>query len=392
MSIKRKISVSNKLLEGILDNPKNEVVESSDESLEHLLDRVLEMNLARHESNEIRRARGDRPRSEYVNVLVVGRAGTGKTSRIQAWADRNNVNLLRKAASIMDEADLSGVPVANMETKTADRFDTSEFKGLDTQDSVLFLDELNRARSTLRGTLLTLIQDHLLQDVSNKENTRYLPNLLFTIAAVNPSDDGDYNTETLDAAERTRFIIYVEEGADKFVWFDYFKEDIEDQMENVKLIAKRGGYKRKDKDGNEVVDTRLRSPERMLTVLEGRLKIAETLVNSPNFKFDGDTESQSASRVQNNNILSFRTLSNSLNSCDGTKDDFLVQFRMAANKNDYDTIKAILANYKDVEDKANQVLDDHHTEEPMFQSVKQKNKASIGAWKDKVSKVKNFNN
>ena len=45
---------------------------------------------------------------DYPNLLFIGEAGTGKTSRIRAWARKNNVNLFEVRAAGMDDTDLGG--------------------------------------------------------------------------------------------------------------------------------------------------------------------------------------------------------------------------------------------------------------------------------------------
>ena len=186
-TIKDKVDQAEKLL----DNP---VVVEEKGQIEKELDRALEANLEELED-------GGR---NFTNVLFVGEAGTGKTARVFAWAKANDVNIVLVNASSMDDTDLGGV-ISKGEHGEVVRLATTEMDELGTEErSVLFLDEYNRAPQSVRASLLTLIQDHVVRDDRVKGKRRFLPNFLFTIAAINP-DSSDYDTDRLDDAEMSRF-------------------------------------------------------------------------------------------------------------------------------------------------------------------------------------------
>ena len=104
----------------------------------------------------------------YPNIIFFGEAGTGKTARINAWAEKHGVNLILKQTATLDETDLGGIPGIDYKEGVVKKYTTTELDGLGGEDSVLFLDEFNRGNSYVRGTLLTLIQDHVIADSREK--------------------------------------------------------------------------------------------------------------------------------------------------------------------------------------------------------------------------------
>lgn len=331
--------------EKILDNPE---VYSGSGDIERALDRALRMN-----RQQIRNGS-----KKFINVLFTGPAGTGKTARIKAWARKNKINLVKTIAGTMDETDLGGVPVASLADGIAIKLSTTQFDSLGSEpDSVLFLDEWNRAPRAVRATLLNLIQDHEIPDYREKTGMRFLPNFLFTVAAVNPSDDIGYNTDALDDAELGRVLEY-EVAPDTKTWLDYTRADLNSQLKHA------------EKNPNEA--------ERAQDIKEikGRLGIAEKLVTDPRFSFDSRYDIEKSKEAKENNagngkILTYRNLTDVLDACDGTKDDFLDLWNRKCNSLKKPTVEEILKDYKDVEDKANDVLDSG-TESTVFASKKDK--------------------
>ncbi len=121
------------------------------------------------------------------------------------WARKNGINLVSKKCATMDETDLGGAMSPDTENKgVAQRLTTDDFDSLDKPNSVLFLDEYNRARAEVRTPLMELINNHIIPDNRHASGNRFLPNFLFTIAAINPPN-GRYNTDEMDDAENTRF-------------------------------------------------------------------------------------------------------------------------------------------------------------------------------------------
>ena len=192
------------------ENDLEEPLVSNDEGeIEPILNKALRVNL-RNQRN------GDR---NFLNILFVGEAGTGKTARIKSWARAHNINLVTVKAGELDDTDTGGVIAGNIEHQVAVRLASTEFDQLDKPNSVLFLDEWNRAPSTVRQSLLTLIQDHTVTDPRINGRMRYIPNFLFTVAAINPYDI-DYDVQQLDSAEFGRVSRKVVSARQKD-WGDY---------------------------------------------------------------------------------------------------------------------------------------------------------------------------
>ena len=142
----------------------------------------------------------------YPNVLFISNAGLGKTSVCRAWAKANGVNLVEVRGSTLDPTDIGGLFASPEKGETrARKISTGIFEPLEEPNSVLFLDELNRANKAVRNALLELVNSHYLPDPNNPQGgQRFLPNFLFTIATINPPT-GEYNADALDPAEASRF-------------------------------------------------------------------------------------------------------------------------------------------------------------------------------------------
>ena len=339
--------------EKVLDNPE---VYSGEGDIEKALDRALKNNRQQIEY-------GSR---NFINVLFTGPAGTGKTSRIQAWAKKNNINLVKTIAGTMDEADLGGLPAANLADGVAIKLSTTQFDSLQTEpNSVLFLDEWNRAPRAVRATLLNLIQDHEIPDYRQKNGMRFLPNFLFTIAAVNPSDDLGYNTDSLDDAELGRVMEY-EVAPDSKVWLDY----VRDLLTNQKKQAEE------------------RNDTESVKEFTGRLAIVEKLLSDPRFSFDSQKDIEDSKQAKdegrgNGKILTYRNLLDVLNSSDGTKKDFLSLWNRKCNSLKKQTVEEILRDYKDVDDVANSALK-NDTDSTVFQSKK----SAFDKMRDQIKNIK----
>ena len=279
-------------------------------------------------------ARGQDP-GVWNNILLAGEAGVGKTARVKQWVkSKPNLRLYIKDAKGMDPSDIGGAVAPDKETgKRAIKLSSDEFNDLDFREGddrfvVLFLDELNRAASDVRGSLLTLINDHEVPDSDVPGGERYLKGLLFTIAAINPGG-GDYNVDDLDAAERSRFSL-VTVNADNRSTLRFLIDKYNKQLE-------------------------LEDDEEEKLGIEGRKAIAKTLLNSPMFRFD-DAEDIAQAQESQTNILNPRSLEQCLSISDGTKKSFLRWWDRTCNPSKKGVIENILQDYKDVENKANSVF------------------------------------
>lgn len=142
-----------------------------------------------------------------ANILITGLPGSGKTAIVEQWASARGIVLCPVMAGEKDlDATLNGFAVDDV-TKNDDntnnhkiiRSHSTALDPLEKPRSVLFLDEFNRADYGTRSLLLTLINSHKVID-------REFPEMLFTIACINPAVDSDPGATELLDAEKSRFI------------------------------------------------------------------------------------------------------------------------------------------------------------------------------------------
>jgi hypothetical protein len=317
--------------------------ESSSGIIEDTLDRALVVN------KRINKVNGD----DYVNVLFVGEAGSGKSSRIRAWARKNGINLYEVRAAGMDDTDLGGAITPNKEGTVVNRLASTEFDALDNPNSVLFLDEYNRAPASVRTNLLELVNSHVVPDPREPSGQRKLKGFLFTVAAINPATVG-YGTDEMDMAEKTRFRT-VRVPSEKANLLNYLRYKFNNEI------------KQADDDKEWIKE------------LKGKLAIAEELLKDKNFKFDEASDIEQTIDTGNGKALNSRSLTQLLVSCDGTKKDFLNQWDQFVNSLKKQMAVSILKDYKDIDDVANDALKGHETQSTVF------NKAESNI--DKINRV-----
>lgn len=300
----------------------NEITVSYKGDIEKALDQALRTN---------RRA-NKRGTGEYVSILLVGHAGTGKTARVKQWCRDNGLHLVQKNAQTMDIADLGGLYAPNEDKTRAINLPNGAFDELNKPNTVLFLDEFNRANSQVRFTLAQLIDEHKIPDATEEGSYHYFDNLQLVIAAINPAEYGVYNTEPLDMAELNRFR-RIPVKPDPISTLNYLKRFYKEQMELDIQDGDEQSYKEN----------------------EGRLNLATTILGSRQFAFDRDEEVTNAAEGEYS-ILSPRSFTRALEMSDGTKDELLDIWNSMCNPNKKGDIEMILANYKDADDKANSVF------------------------------------
>jgi len=142
-----------------------------------------------------------------VNVLLKGKRGTGKTSKILAAFERNNLRWKYFSGGTMDPwIELIGVPKERTDDNGESYLDLVRPRDFqrDEVDAVL-LDEFNRSRKAVRNAVMELIQ---FKSINGKK----FHNLKIVWAAINPDDDEDetYDVEPLDPAQLDRFEVHVD--------------------------------------------------------------------------------------------------------------------------------------------------------------------------------------
>lgn len=308
----------------------NEKIVKSVGQIELSLDKALKFNKMQKRIGQ----------KNFQNVLLIGEAGTAKSSIVRQWAKDNNINLYEVRAANMDDTDLGGA-ISKGEgdySNVVVRLASTEFDKLNRPNSVLFLDEYNRAPKGVRTNLLELINSHIVPDPRTESGQRYLENFLFTVAAINPATS-TYDTDVLDMAEMTRFkhidVIY-----EPKVQLKWLRKELQEQID--KAID--------EQEKKEAL---------------GRLKLAETILNNKNFEYDTREDVEKVKEQGNGIALNYRSFSAALMGSDGTKEDFLNEWNHFANNFKKPMIERILANYQDIDDKANAALKSG-TESPVF--------------------------
>lgn len=275
----------------------------------------------------------------YTNIILIGGAGTGKTSAVIDWANQNNINLVLQNTSTMDESDLTGVVARSVEGNSTVKLRSDVLRGLDKPRSVLFLDEYNRGRSSVRGTLLTLINDHLIDTGTDEESNvpgltgKYeLKNMLFTIACINPAS-GEYTTDELDPAEISRF------------------RRVEVKVDKGHLLKVLTNKLTKQAMSEE-------STDEDREIIAKQINLLTKLLSDPKFQFDNEEEEREGYRRFGRDYtpLSPRSLTNLVTATDGTKEDFLDLYNDYCSPLKKTLMANILADYEDIDDKANSVF------------------------------------
>ena len=314
----------------------DEIIKSSESKGE--IYQVLDKSLKTAKGKMILAQKTGKVPGDFPNVLFIGGAGIGKTAQIKAWAEDRGINLFTLQGSSLDAADMGGLPMIDKGDGTkairAQKVGTGILDQLDRPNSVLFLDELNRARMDVRAALLQLINEHIIQDFTEEGGMRRFPNFLFTIAAINPSGKAGYQTFELDPAEKGRFRNKPVK-AENATTLNYLYSKYQADAETF---------------GSEYPDLAAESL--------GRAELAKAIIGNQGFMFDDDSDLEDYEDNEDWNGLATtpRNITLLLDNTDGTKADVLRMWSDYCNNSQESLIKRILSNYKDVDNKANSVF------------------------------------
>ena len=259
---------------------------------------------------------------------------THNTSAVRQWAKENNINLVQKNLGTMGPEAFGGIIARDADDpRYATRLGTNEMiKALSKPRSVLFLDEYNRAKTEVRGAVLTLVQNHMVWDPTEDDQEKYLDNFLFTVAAINPPNGAYKGAKELDPAELSRF---------------YSMNIDMNPTEHLAYLKKEYSKEIAKEDDAEAK-----------LELEGRLAIAEKLLSDPDFYYDTSAEVQDNYDDNSYRPLNYRSLKMALDFSDGTKKDFLDIWSHYCNYKKKGIVETILSDYVDVKDKANDAIKD----------------------------------
>jgi hypothetical protein len=208
-----------------------------------------------------------------VDLLVCGLPGSGKTGITKQWAKDRGVNLFYLNAKDDDlGANLNGFPVSKTikdedgeERTIVTRAFSNALNALDKPNSVLFLDEFNRAAPKLRAVLLTLINEHAVTGES-EDGFRYFNNLLFTVACINPSVPTDPGAMSLNDAEMSRFVDTIDWDSKVPDAIKYLRFHLKKQINALKPEDENYGF--------------------LYVRYHKILNLAEALLGDPLFEFD----------------------------------------------------------------------------------------------------------
>lgn len=269
---------------------------------------------------------------DFPNILLIGDAGSSKTSVVRQWAQNNNINLVQKNLGTMGPEAFGGIIARDSDDpRYATRLGTNEMiKALDKPRSVLFLDEYNRAKTEVRGAVLTLVQNHMVWDPTEENQEKYLPNFLFTVAAINPPNGAYKGAKELDPAELSRFYT-LSIQMDPREHLDYLRKFYKDKIDRAT-------------DDEDKLEN------------ERRLALAEVILKDPEFYYDTTEEIQDLYDDNSYKPLNYRSFKMALDYSDGTKKDFLDVWNHYCNYKKKPIIELALKNYKDIDDKANDAL------------------------------------
>jgi hypothetical protein len=272
----------------------------------------------------------------FPNVLIYGLAGFGKTAKVKAFCRQHNLNIFECDAKSLDIATVGGIPYPKTDPKTGEitqsPIGSRYWDGLNKPNTVLYLDELNRTGPAVRGSLLTLINEHTLpmtiEDPKTGEikNVKHYPNILFTVVSINPADDIFQDNEDLDPAMISRHVSVIEQGPDI--------RDFLSHLTNVYTSIENNMYLK---------------PERKVKYM-GQFEIAKALLTDKGFKFDeaDDVRAIYYDKTRIGNYLNYRSFYSVLRNCDGTKKDYLEALSFSGfSKTKVTMIKNILATYTD---------------------------------------------
>ena len=284
--------------------------------------------------------------SDYPNIILSGLAGFGKTAMVKAFCKEHHLNLFECDAKSLDIATVGGIPYPKKDkdgTYKQMPITSSYWDKLSLPNTVLFLDEFNRAQDNVAGTLLGLINNHDLPMTTEGKDGKFstmkhFDNILFTVIAINPASNVFANVAEFTPEKVSRGVLLYNIKPDR----------------NELLTCLRKIY------GQILANPYL--DEDTHNVYEGQLNIAEALLTDKSFTFDDKNDVEKIHTDNNSTgdltqFLNYRTLTGALSACNGTKLNFLSQlyyYRFSAAKQTM--IKNILKNYSDKATKGNTVF------------------------------------
>ena len=177
-------------------------------------------------------------------LMVYGAPGIGKTSILNAFADKKGYDLRVKHLSRMDSTDWSGVPKQSKDQKFTEFMPISIFRPLEKNKKkiVLFFDELNTAMPQVLNAAL----DVILEKKGDGEDAVLKEDTIILAAGNLGEEDGTY-VDVLSSAVKTR-MIQVRMNQDVDEWIQWAEKNTLDGTV-IEFITKKGENFLIDLDG-----------------------------------------------------------------------------------------------------------------------------------------------
>ncbi|HOJ94756.1 MAG TPA: MoxR family ATPase [Fervidobacterium nodosum] len=167
--------------------------------------------------------------------MLVGATGIGKTTMIKNIGKRTGRKVTILTLSQMEPGDLLGLPMKEGNKTVYAQPDWFPEDG----NTILFLDELNRAHNSVRAAVMQLLID-------KKLHNHVLPQGTWLVAAMNPETDDYIVNPVIDKAEIARFI-WLPITNNPEDWYEYAVKGANDidlcltmrdiMLENVAIMA-----------------------------------------------------------------------------------------------------------------------------------------------------------
>lgn len=264
----------------------NIIILSSDENLDGYDDEA-ELSQLMNDSYELALEalkdyeRTGRFNKDYIqDILVEGDVGCGKTEMVKSWCRHHNIRCVALKASQLSVDDMKGIPVgiSKNDAGKAELVSTGAFDIFKGGKCILFLDEYNRTNQSQRDFWFKFINEHEITDPKTGEKLFY-PDLLFTVAAQNPYNIIDPNTQEMTAIDD-------EEGV-----FNLSKAEDDRFAKIIQSAAKNGYNKTELKYLSDMIKQDTKQHPNKALVNAFKLKVAEQILDDTQnatlpFRFD----------------------------------------------------------------------------------------------------------
>ena len=282
-----------------------------------------------------------------LNLMVIGRAGFGKSEIVEQWCDANGLNLYKVDTPNKDREFFTGIPARDADDPrkaTVLKMSTFE-KNVTTPNTVVFFDEYNRAKDSIRGLLHNLLTDFAIEDADAPGGLRSIKDtVLFFVLAQNPSGAIYRGAKPVEPSEitRARTIEIHPNAAQHLAYLTKYYNSI---INNPNLPSE------------EILENK------------GKLALATKLLSDPDFEYSSEEdEEEYYDEMQRGRWkpLNYRSLHQALEASDGKKAKLIKVWNQFCAVDKKGMIENILSDYVDIADKANDLVVDGETDSDVF--------------------------